>query len=263
MREKGWLTESEVGAGRFNLEDDIFIVDDFHKVSPVAELPGHSPRRRNTQKTGTQSGMYGLITPGSGEGPHSFDKAISSYAVSPTGFATSHAASFVSPMTPTSIKPPEEVSPLALTHTSPISHLQFPPPETNDVWITNAPAFASGSHPGIRFIPAHASEPRVQAQKGKVAERRYHTDPEAGGKRAPECGCEECEAQGRGVVCAEMAYTYLLMRGAAKGGDVFEGLVGFYRGKGRGDMFPRCPQALSKYVSHRWAPVGDLALGLR
>lgn len=235
-----------MGAGRFDSEDDIFIVDDFHKVSPVAELSGHSPQRRNTQETGAQSELCGLITPRSGRDPHSFDKAVSSFAVSPTGLATSHAANFVSPMTPTSANTPEEVSPLALTHTSPISHPQFSPPGTNEVWITNAPAFASGSHPGIRFIPAHASEPRAQAQKGKGAERRYHTDPEAGGKRAPECGCEECEAQVRGVVCAEMAYTYLLMRGAGRGGDVFGGLMGFYRGKGKGDVFPRCPQALSK-----------------
>ena len=47
-------------------------------------------------------------------------------------------------------------------------------------------------------------------------------------------------------MCAEMAYTYLLMRGAGRGGDVFGGLVGFYKGKGRGDVFPRCPQALLK-----------------
>ena len=223
---------------RSNSEGDIFIAHDIYQLSPVVELSELSPRHGNVQGISASSGIHGLTTPGSGNAFHSFGRAVSSYAGSPTGLATIHATSFVSPMTPTSVKTPTQVSPL--THSNPTSLPQLSPPGTNDVWTTNAPAFANGSHPGIRFIAAHTSEPRAPAQKGKGAERRYHTDPEAGGKGAPECGCNECKAQGRGVLCAEMAYTYLLMRGAARGGDVFGGLVGFYRGKGRGDAFPRC-----------------------
>lgn len=211
---------------------DTLVLHDLHQLSPVEEHPEVSPP--NSHQPSAQNGVHDLSIFG---GPQSFERArILSHPVStrpPT--PDSHGTAFVSPISDTWPSGPSEVSPFSNGPPSPRG------------WTTNAPAFANGSHPNIRFVPDRlTSEPTRDKGKGKGkgVDRRHHTEPVAG----KECGCAECDAQSKGMLSSEMVYAYLAMRGAQSGEGDFAELVRKYREGGRGAAFPSCPHALSKYI---------------
>ncbi|SPO03456.1 uncharacterized protein DNG_06139 [Cephalotrichum gorgonifer] len=233
-------------------EGDTLIIHDLHQLSPVTEVSEPSPHRGSVRGANAPRGAQGLSTLQSENAPLN---SLSGHA-GPSSSHTPpillrHVANFPSSATVGSTPNTPEV-----IATIPFAYIPSPPPaRPREVWTTNAPAFAGGLHPGIRFVAdAHSSEPNLsrhgrESEGINVVARRYHTDPEgaAGKNKQMECGCRQCDEQKSRALSKEMVYAYLAMRGASTDErGVFGSLVAHYRGSGRPDEFPTCPHAISK-----------------
>ncbi|KAL2113037.1 hypothetical protein VUR80DRAFT_5634 [Thermomyces stellatus] len=227
---------------------DMVALRDYQRLPTLADLP-EAAIQRNTKLSLAQSRIPRLRarrgTVGRRGSPE-FSQVVTTdlAAFAAQQRASSQATAAVSPITagPRTSAPDDEPVLSDLTDTA---------PSPGGVWATNAPDFASGSHPQIRFVAdMPTSEPRLNRDKGKAVDKRYHTEPVAGGK---ECGCIECEAQKKGLLSSEMIYAYLAMRGAQNGQGLFEDPMAKYRENGGGQELPTCPHARSMMNKQREA----------